>query len=172
MNGTIEISSEIDKGSKFTVYLGFNKGETEMKSEIEGFHTQATFFDYKKIEEPNILIVEDNDDNKELMKIYLSKSQYKYTFANDGMEAIELFKFGNFNLVFMDIQMPVIDGYEATREIRKFEKENNKTRIPVIALSAYIQTEDIGRSFNAGCDAYLTKPVSKKKLLSIIERLC
>jgi len=172
MKGTVEIKSEVDKGSLFTIFISMAKGEEETRSDIEGFHTQASFFDYKKISEPNVLIVEDNEDNQQLIRIYLSKVNFNFAFANDGMEAIELYKKNHFNIVFMDIQMPVIDGYEATETLRKFEKESKRDRIPIIALSAYIQLEDIEKSFKAGCDAYLTKPVSKKNILNVINRLC
>jgi len=172
MKGTIEIESQVDKGSVFTLNISMAIGEEEAKVDIEGFHSQATFFNFNKITHPNILIVEDNEDNQHLIRIYLSKAKFNYAFANDGMEAIALFKKGNFNIVFMDIQMPVVNGYEATKTLRKFEKEDNRDRTAIIALSAYIQQEDIEKSFNAGCDAYLTKPVSKKNLFDVIQRLC
>jgi signal transduction histidine kinase len=172
MKGTIEIDSQVNTGSTFTIYLSFMTGKEETKSEIEGFHTQASFFDFQNITKPNVLIVEDNEDNQHLMKIYMSKADFDYDFANDGLEAVEKFKNGTFNIIFMDIQMPVVDGYEATQLIRKHEKENNTNRTPIIALSAYIQQEDIERSFHSGCDAYLTKPISKQNLFNVIKRLC
>lgn len=117
----------------------------------------------------SILLVEDAKDNQLLIKAYLKKSPYEVELAQNGQEAVDKFMAGSYGLVLMDVQMPVKDGYTATKEIRVYEKENNKPRTPIIALTANAYQEDVNNSIDAGCDAHLTKPIKKDKLLAAIE---
>ncbi len=119
----------------------------------------------------NILLVEDARDNQLLIKAYLKKSPYKIELAENGLEAVEKFMAGSYGLVLMDVQMPVKDGYTATKEIRIYEKENDKPRTPIIALTANAYQEDVNNSIEAGCDAHLTKPIKKDKLLAAMEAI-
>ncbi|TBR21853.1 MAG: response regulator, partial [Candidatus Nitrosotenuis sp.] len=116
-----------------------------------------------------ILLVEDAKDNQLLMKAYLKKSPYEIELAENGQEAVEKYMAGVFDLVLMDVQMPVKDGYTATKEIRAYEKKNNKRRTPIIALTANAYQEDVNNSIHAGCDAHMTKPIKKDKLLTAVE---
>jgi YesN/AraC family two-component response regulator len=84
--------------------------------------------------------------------------------------ALEMFKKGEYDLVLMDMQMPVMDGYTATAEIRKFEKARGAEDTPIIALSAYALGEEIQKSLDAGCNEHLTKPIKKAKLMETIGR--
>ena len=111
-----------------------------------------------------ILIAEDNEDNRLLMRSYLKKTPHRVDFAENGKEAVEKFKGGGYNIVFMDIQMPVMDGYAATAEIRKWEKSNGLAYTPIIALTAHALKEDEQKSLDAGCTAHLTKPIKKAVL--------
>lgn len=116
-----------------------------------------------------ILLVDDSKDNQLLAKAYLKKYPYHLEIAENGQEAVEKFIAGAYGLVFMDVQMPVKDGYTATKEIRAYEKRNNKLPTPIIALTANAYQEDVNKSIEAGCDAHMTKPIKKEKLLSAIE---
>ncbi len=117
-----------------------------------------------------ILLVEDSPDNRLLIQSYLKKSPHHVDVAENGAIAVDKFKSGAFDLVLMDIQMPVMDGYTATGEIRKWEGEKGLEETPVIALTAYAAREDEQKSLDAGCTAHLTKPIKKVMLLETISR--
>ena len=121
--------------------------------------------------EKNILLVEDNPDNRLLVKAYLKKTNYNITEAENGQEAVEKFCAGSFDVVFMDVQMPIMDGHEATRQIRAFEARENRDRTPVIALTAHAIKEEIDKCLDAGCDSHLGKPVKKVTLLTTLEEI-
>jgi signal transduction histidine kinase len=116
-----------------------------------------------------ILIGEDSPDNRLLVEVYLKESPHRLTFEEDGKATVERFASSDFDLVLMDLQMPVMDGLEATRAIRALERARSTPSIPVIALTANTSLQDIEKSRDAGCTAHLPKPVSKVQLLSAIE---
>jgi CheY-like chemotaxis protein len=91
------------------------------------------------------------------------------TFAEDGKAAVDRFAASDFDLILMDKQMPVMDGLTATRAIRAIERERGDVPIPIIALTANARPQDVETSRNAGCTAHLSKPISKHKLLSVLE---
>ncbi len=112
----------------------------------------------------SILLVEDSEDNRLLVEAYLKKTPYRIDTAENGKIAVEKFISKGYDLVLMDVRMPVMDGYEATRAIRKWEMEKGKEATPIIALTAHAQKEAELKSLDAGCTAHLTKPVGKAKL--------
>jgi signal transduction histidine kinase/CheY-like chemotaxis protein len=115
-----------------------------------------------------ILLVDDNPDNRLLVKAYLKKTPYMVDEADNGQVAIEMFKQGAYDLILMDVQMPVMDGHQATRNIRAWENENNKTPVPIIALTAHAIKEEIDKCMDAGCDTHLSKPVKKFTLIQTL----
>lgn len=115
-----------------------------------------------------LLLVEDSEDNRFLVQAYLKKTSCRIDTAENGQVAIEKFLSTVYDLILMDMQMPVIDGYTATREIRRIESEGGHKRIPIIALTAHALKEDFQKSLDAGCDIHLTKPISKQILLEAI----
>ncbi len=115
-----------------------------------------------------ILMADDSHDNRALIRAYLKKTPYRLVEAEDGQEAIDKFVAGNFDLVLMDIQMPNVDGYEATSTIRVWEVANSRRRTPIVALTASALEEAVHRTKEAGCDAHITKPVKKSTLLDAI----
>lgn len=117
----------------------------------------------------SILLVDDNKENRFVIRSFLKSEPWEIIEAKNGREAVNLYMEKNFDLVLMDMQMPIMDGYTATREIRKVEKNRGLPEIPVVALTAYALDEEIKRSFEAGCNDHLSKPVSKKSLLDCIE---
>jgi len=112
-----------------------------------------------------ILVVDDIKTNYDIFHIYLSKYKIKTIWAKDGLEAVELCRTNpNINLVFMDIRMPVMDGYEATRKI----KEHNVNMPLIVAHTAYSDYEDKEKCFAAGCDDYMSKPINFDKLHEVL----
>ncbi len=118
--------------------------------------------------EASILIAEDSPDNRLLISAYLRRSKCKLDFAENGLAAFDKFVLNRYDLVLMDIQMPVMDGYEATLAIRKWEREHRATRTNIVALTAAALSEDTARAIEVGCDAHVTKPIRKATLLQVI----
>lgn len=118
----------------------------------------------------NILLVEDMEDNRVLVTLLLKALPYRIELAEQGAVGVEKFQAGQYDLVFMDIQMPVMDGYEAIRLIRRWEKEQQRHATPVIALTGHTDAADIEKAQAAGFTAHLTKPLKKAALLEAIQR--
>jgi two-component system, sensor histidine kinase and response regulator len=119
-----------------------------------------------------ILLVDDSADNRLLVEAYLRKCPYQVDLAENGEVAVEKFKSGNYDLVLMDMQMPVMDGYTATRTIRQWESPQGLKPTPIIALTAFGLKQEMQKSLEAGCDAHLTKPIKKAMLLEAITQIC
>lgn len=119
----------------------------------------------------HILLVEDNPDNRMLIKACLKQTKHILDEAENGVMAVDLYKKNNYDLVLMDVQMPVMDGHEASRLIRKWELDNNKDRTTIIALTAHAIKEEIDKCMRAGCDKHLSKPLKKATLLQAIREL-
>ena len=117
-----------------------------------------------------MLLVEDSEDNRMLILAYLKRTPHQVEIAENGQIAVDRFTTGEFDLVLMDMQMPVMDGYSATRAIREWELQNGLARTPIIALTAHALFGDAEKSAEAGCDAHLTKPIKKATLLEELER--
>jgi PAS domain S-box-containing protein len=115
-----------------------------------------------------ILLADDSPDNRMLIDAYVKKAPYKIDHAVDGSIAVEKFRANHYDLVLMDIQMPVMDGYTATRTIREWERTQGLVRTPIIALTASALDESVVRSIEAGCDAHLSKPVKRATLFDVI----
>ena len=114
-----------------------------------------------------ILLAEDSPDNRFLIQKYLESYPWEVVIAENGREALDLYSSGNrdFDLVLMDMQMPVMDGYEATRAIRALEARKQDAHVPVVALTAHAMKEEIQKCIEAGCDLHIAKPVRKKNLI-------
>jgi len=104
-----------------------------------------------------------------LIEAYLKASGYTADVARNGEIALEKFITGTYDVVLMDVQMPIMDGYSASRRIRQWEADNNATPVPILALTAHALPEEVRKSFDAGCTAHLTKPIRKATLLAAIE---
>jgi PAS domain S-box-containing protein len=116
----------------------------------------------------NILLAEDSSDNRLLIQAYLKHTPYLLEMVGNGLLALEKVKTKPYDLVLMDIQMPVLDGYAATKAIRHWEREQHHDPIPIVALTAYALSEDAKKSLAAGCAAHLSKPIQKADLLAVI----
>ena len=118
----------------------------------------------------NILVVDDNEDNRLLFWSYFKNTPHKIYLAENGQMAVIKFtaEKDKYNLVLMDMQMPLMDGYTATSQIRAWEQENMLESTPIVALTAYALKEDIQKSLEAGCNGHVTKPIKKTQLLETV----
>jgi PAS domain S-box-containing protein len=117
---------------------------------------------------PRVLLAEDAEANILLIQAYLTQEPVDLDVVENGRLAVERFKTNNYDLVFMDVQMPEMDGHTATREIRRWEKECGLPPKPIIALTAHALQEEVEKSIEAGCTAHLTKPVRRKTILDAL----
>ncbi|TGL37550.1 PAS domain S-box protein [Leptospira perdikensis] len=161
MRGKIWVESELGVGSNFYVSLPLEKGVPiiEVNERIQ--------FDLPSLE---ILIVDDVKQNVELIQLLMTSNGHKVDIAKNGKEALDIFKSKSFDLVLMDIQMPEMDGLEATRQIRLYEKDTS-THIPIIALSASVFEEDKQSAKDAGMDGFISKPIDIQDLFFEIKKL-
>jgi two-component system, sensor histidine kinase and response regulator len=117
-----------------------------------------------------ILMAEDSPDNQRLIQLYLKQTEHRIDVAENGTRAVEMYKRGRYDLVLMDIQMPIMDGLTATRKIRQWELESNVGSVPIIALTAHAMKEEVDKSFDAGCSGHLIKPIRKATLLAELQK--
>lgn len=117
-----------------------------------------------------ILLVEDLEENRDVISLYLKDTPYRLEMAEHGQIAVQKFQSSAYDLVFMDLQMPMMDGIQATQTIRGWEQAQQQKPTPIIALTGNAFKDDLEKSLEAGCTAHLTKPVKKKTLLEVIAR--
>ena len=117
------------------------------------------------VDNPKILIAEDVESNYLYLNAVLSKIKAKIFWAKNGKEAVDIFKKEKLDLILMDLQMPEMNGYEATRIIKA-----EKPDLPIIAQTAFAMSDDREKALEAGCDDYLAKPIKSKDLLNTVEK--
>ena len=160
----IELESEPGKGSRFWFDVNFEKLPEAQKSQTTA--TDEVTFDFTG---KKILIVEDNKLNQMLAKSLLEKAHATYEIADNGQIGLDMVKGNDFDLILMDIHMPIMDGYDATREIRKLP-DQMKSKIPVVALTANVMEQEINMCKEVGMDDYLSKPVDSGKFYRCLKR--
>lgn len=163
MGGTIEVESEVNKGSSFFVTLTFDR-------DLENHEVSAENIVDDNIEGVRILLVEDNELNMEIAETLLTSCGAKVDKAWDGLEAIDRFTandIGTYDIILMDIMMPRMDGFEATRAIRAINRED-AAEIPIIAMTANAFEDDIRATQEAGMNAHLSKPIDIDKVVRTI----
>lgn len=169
MNGEIRVESRLGEGTTFTVILPFVKGqEKEEDTEKEKWNR-----DLESLRGLQILLAEDNEINMEITTELLKEHGVSVTQAWNGKEALDIFERSEpffFDAVLMDMQMPVMDGCEATRRIRSL-KRNDAKRMPILAVTANAFAEDIAKTAEAGMDAHVAKPIDFKGLCGMLNDL-
>lgn len=167
MNGVIEVESEPGEGTVFTVKIELPCVQTEEEKE-------KVKKDYsKKCNGMHLLVAEDNQLSREVMQELLSLHNISCDIAEDGASCVALFQQSDgeiYDAVLMDIQMPIMNGVEAARNIRNLNIANAKT-VPIIAMTANASHEDIQSCLDAGMDKHLAKPVDVNKLLRTLAKL-
>lgn len=119
---------------------------------------------------PLVLLVDDCCENRELLRLLLLKKQLLIDEAGNGHEAVELFRENKYDLVLMDIQMPIMDGYTATRQIREMEELSGRAKTPIVALTAHAYESDVQACMEAGCDDHISKPYKKAALFDCLAK--
>ncbi|MGH1387755.1 ATP-binding protein [Kordia sp.] len=160
LGGKLTVKSKVNVGTSFKFDLNYKVSDL---SELELQNTQNINHNLRN---KKILVAEDNRLNQLFIKQLLKKWDAETTIVSNGQEAVEIVKLHNFDLILMDIQMPVLDGLEATAAIRALEKE--KKNIPIVACSADVFPESRQKAEEAGVNYYITKPISAKSINEIL----
>ena len=171
MGGSIQVESRQGIGTKFTIDLSF---DIALKEEVYGSEDTIESSAIHTIKGKRILLVEDNELNAEIAKTVLEDVGALITRAENGQQALELFKekpAGTFDVILMDLMMPVMDGYTATRKIRELERSDAKT-VPIIAMTANAFQEDAEKCIAVGMNAHLAKPLDIEKMKMTIKSIC
>lgn len=160
-NGNIEVSSEQGKGTTFHFYIPYGIAEEQLNT-IPAVDTN--YFKDKSNTPLRVLVVDDNAINQSLMKHLLLQWNIDFETASNGLEAVEYLRNNDCDLVLMDIQMPQMDGYAATQQIR----EELKLNIPIIAMTAHALAGERERCLSRGMNEYISKPIKEEELFKLI----
>jgi PAS domain S-box-containing protein len=175
MGGKISVTSKKDIGSVFNVIIPFDSLTEEENKNFEQKSIKLPVIpSVVRVIPPSkqkILIVDDNEFNRKVISMQLIKEGYDCKLANNGIEALEFYEKQIFDMILMDIIMPIMDGITATREIRKREQEKKLPRTPIIAISANALERDRIDILNSGIDDIISKPFKKVEILEKIEKL-
>ncbi len=184
MGGTLSATSQIEHGSDFRFTVKFQSAtdilSTMISPELSTSHTRLNLSNHPIPLAPDeleslplrrILIAEDIEYNQILIQAFLNASCWQLTFAQNGLEAVTNYQKEYFDLILMDMQMPVMDGYTATKTIRTYEAQQKRPRIPIIAVTGNAFKEDVDKCLAVGCDMHLSKPISRQKLITTMIRI-
>ncbi|MCI5132757.1 MAG: response regulator [Candidatus Electrothrix sp. EH2] len=166
MGGEVGVTSEQGKGSTFWCTVSVCKASKELfinRQEETGFH------DFPP-SAPKLLLVEDNKVNQYVALSILKKIDLEADVAENGVQALEMLRKKEYDLVFMDIQMPEMDGFEATRRIRNPDSGVPRSDIPIIAMTADATKEDRDKCFAVGMNDYIPKPVNREHLFTVLQQ--
>lgn len=170
MGGSVSVSSRVGEGSLFKVEFPLQRAlvaEADL-AEVSGIGTVEG--DLRPDAPVRVLLAEDHPVNQRVIGILLEPFGVELKIVADGVQAVSAYQDGSFDAILMDMQMPNVDGLEATREIRRLEREHGRERTPIIMLSANAMAEHIALATDAGCDGHLSKPVTQEQLLATLER--
>ena len=164
MGGKIWLANNDNKGSTFAFYVDLTIPD---QISDESANLPTLHGDYSR--PLRILLVDDEILIRTLLNEYLRETSHIVSNAQNGMEAVEMVKASEFDLIIMDLRMPIMDGYTAAREIRNWEARQFRKALPIVALSASVMAEDVKHSLSVGFTSHIGKPVHKEKLLHTID---
>jgi PAS domain S-box-containing protein len=169
MGGTIALSSEVGKGSSFVFTIPFAVADAEGNLALACEKPLAVVVasSVAVIQRPRLLVVEDDQIVRNVLGSMLKMANYEVDFADNGELAVEMWENGKFDLILMDVQMPRMNGFEATAAIREKERTRGG-HIPIVAVTAHAFQEDQKRCLDAGMDAYISKPIDFQRTLQVI----
>lgn len=167
MGGEISLESQVGKGSEFKIRLPLKKDNRPKKHTLSDIYKGA-----QKKGQLSILVVEDNTVNQKVALNMLERFHFKVKVVDNGKQAVESFKNDRFDAIFMDCQMPVMDGFTATMEIRSIEAAEGMERTPIIALTASVGKGDEYRCYDAGMDAFVPKPFKEFDIITVLTDFC
>ncbi|HBF89207.1 MAG TPA: hypothetical protein DDX39_11250 [Bacteroidales bacterium] len=165
--GQIYLNSEVNVGSKFSFNLTFKKSSGKELKKVENIYKEYNDKFSAENKHTHVLIVDDNQINQLLVSTILKKNKFTFEIANNGVEAIDLIKQKQFDVILMDIHMPTMDGYEATKIIRE-QLPYNKKEVPIIALTAAAIKGEKEKCFSIGMNDYISKPFKAEQLIEKI----
>ncbi len=166
MNGKIQVHSELDKGTKFTITLPLRKVAQEQLPQSPE-KTSNNTLSTSELQPHTILIVEDNLINQKVAGLLLEKLGYKYDIAENGQVALDKLEQKHYSFIFMDIQMPVMNGHDATKEIiRRYKNQ----RPNIVAMTANTFDEDKEKCFASGMDDFIAKPISEQEMVRVLSK--
>jgi signal transduction histidine kinase/ActR/RegA family two-component response regulator len=171
MGGTIWVESALGRGSSFHFTASLREGNPVVERLASQLSTSALVTcqtELKKVKKLSVLLAEDNTVNQKIACRFLEKEGHRVTVASDGRQALAALDRENFDVVLMDVQMPEMDGFEATAAIRARERDTGK-RLPIIAMTAHAMAGDRERCLAAGMDNYVAKPISARELIELLE---
>jgi signal transduction histidine kinase/CheY-like chemotaxis protein len=173
MGGTVWVKSNVGVGSSFYFTVEFEvSASASNHNSVEAIEQPFHPKDSKATRPLQILIVEDEFINKKVAVRMLTNQGHEVTLASNGRQALVLFNAEQFDVIFMDIQMPEMDGIQATAAIRNLEKQwGNNTHIPIVAMTAYAMQGDRERLMSAGMDEYISKPLDSEELANLLRKL-
>jgi PAS domain S-box-containing protein len=169
MGGTISATSEEGMGSTFEVLIPLPRDRIAALGAIQAVEVED-FEAETKIENIRMLVAEDNPMNRRVIELLLAQSGVHITFAENGREAVEKYTGGTFDLVLMDLQMPIMGGLAAMQAIRAWEKETGRPRTPMLAVSANATDDHVHEAKEAGADDHVAKPIVRETLFEAIAR--
>ena len=173
MGGELEVKSVLDQGSTFYFTIPHSEGIQQITTNNQQVNTNSQEIEFrnKKFANMHILIVEDNKTNQILLSIILDELDISYDIANDGIQGIDMYQNTFYDTIFMDENMPNMNGIEATKQIRQIQQNNNLVHTPIISVTANALSIDRQRFLDAGADEYISKPYTEEDIKFTLEKL-